>query len=115
MQRGRRAIEADIGDEIAALGLFIEAGEVGALMQKAALGSARRENRMSDGKLRTRNPAQLRKRADPNPQVCHVKSTASFSQREKVVGYRASLATPAASDGLFADRMRGYSLRRQEA
>ncbi len=38
MQRGRGAIETDIGDEIAALRLFIEPGEVRALMQEPPRG-----------------------------------------------------------------------------
>jgi len=34
MERGRCAVEADIGDEIAALRLGVEPGEIGALMRK---------------------------------------------------------------------------------
>ena len=37
MQRRSGAVEANIGDEFAALGQLIETREIGALMQKAAL------------------------------------------------------------------------------
>jgi hypothetical protein len=37
MERRRRAVEPDIGDEIAALRDLIEPGQIGAMMQKAAL------------------------------------------------------------------------------
>ena len=54
MQRRRGAVEADIGDEIAALGLLIDALEIGALMQKAALGQHGEKIGTSGGWLRTR-------------------------------------------------------------
>ena len=37
MQRGRGAVEADVGDERSRARLLVEAGEIGALMDVAAL------------------------------------------------------------------------------